>query len=147
MTRTIELTDEQWQALQRGESITIEPPKKQWEPEGGSMIVQSTGAVHQELMGIAQQNFGTAYQTVALAKRAAKLMRPHHRFVAYALEHWPDYEAPEPTEFAYCPQYNARNDRWYVCIYSIERLPWIPYGPEDKVQELVDKLNSGEVVL
>lgn len=147
MTKTIELTDEQWRALQRGESITIKPPKKQWEPEGGSMIVQSTGAVHQELMGIAQQNFGTAYPTVALAERAAKLMRPHHRLVAYALEHWPDYEVPKPPDATYAPWFDAYMNEWDCIERTIARSPWIPYGPRSKVQELVDKLNSGEVVL
>jgi len=148
MSKTIQFTDEQWDVLQRGESITIEPPKpQQWEPKGGRFYVNGWGDVGEGIESSMRRRFGLEYPTQALAARAADLMRVHHRLVAYALEHWPDYEVPETGLPAYFPEYDVQFEEWDASCDVAYRNPWIPYGPREKVEELVDKLNRGEVVL
>ena len=143
--KTIQLTDEQYEALQNGESITIEPPKKKWEPEGGSVIIYPLGVIRQFERCPKQNNFGMAYPTIKLASRARDLMWPIHRYIAYATEHWPGHEVPRIGADAWLIGYNANLNTWEAVCHNYTRDPWIPYGPKDKVYKLVDKLNSGEV--
>jgi len=149
MSKTIQLTDEQWEALQRGEAITIEPPKpRRWKPMTGPFVI---GAGSEVLYYTTDQHlgreFGMRYPTRGLAERAANFMRAHRRLVAYALEHWPEYEVPNAEGSAYFPSYDITRCEWFATAYGLNRNPWIPYGPREKVEELVERLNSGEVVL
>jgi len=52
-----------------------------------------------------------------------------------------------PRGLAFLPSYNTTHGEWYVAACSLSRNPWLPYGPREKVEELVERLNSGEVVL
>lgn len=123
--------------------------KTQWEPVSGSYFISIYGQVQpSDSLVTPCRKFGLEYQTRELAERARDMIRTHHRLVAYAMEHWPDYEPPtdasSPTFF---PTYHPNFDKWYVATQRQIRNPWMPYGPEDKVKELVQKLNNGEVVL
>lgn len=144
MSNTIELTDEQWGAYQRGEPVTVQK-KQKWEPEGGSYKIYPDGFVIEWSPTKEYPVFGMQYPTKEKAARARDLMRPIHRYIAYAMEHWPNYKVPPEGKPAYSAEYNAYERQWCVIYYKYYRNPWIPYGPEDKVKELVNKLNSGEV--
>ncbi len=144
MSKTIELTDEQFEAYQRGEPVTVQK-KQKWEPEGGSYKIYPDGFVVEWSPAKEYQAFGMQYPTRNKAERARDLMRPIHRYIAYAMEHWPDYEVPPTGKPTHYVAYSALERAWYMAIARHDRDPWIPYGPEDKVVELVGKLNSGEV--
>jgi len=143
MSKTIELTDEQWAAYQRGEPVTVQKPKL-WEPKGGEFTI-FVEDVFQANSSNDYRQFGLEYPTKEQAERARDLMRPIHRYIAYAMEHWPDYEVPEPGEATYFVTYDAECKEWGVYTHIESRCPWIPYGPLDKVIELADRLNRGEV--
>lgn len=149
--KTIEITEEQWEALQNGEPITIHPKSTQWEPRGGTYRITGEGEIEVYNSHMDEdhgRDFGMRYESKHQAMRARDMMRAHHRLVAYAMEHWPDYTPPPAGKgMAYFLHYNAKSGEWAVCAYIIERCPWVPYGPRSAVHELVEKLNSGEVVL
>lgn len=148
MSKVIELTDEQWEALLSGEEIVIKPQatKKEWQPEGGQWVVDFDS----NCMHLASEpnadfvEFGVFYPTKEKAELASKFMRRYNRYLAYAIEHWHDALKTSP------PQYD-----WY--IYRDDDgtfIPsqgigvgddWTPYGPQEKVQDLADRLNRGEV--
>ena len=80
MSHTIQLTTEQFQALQSGQPITIEPPKPtitKWEPKGG-------------IYGISFSNYlskaGFAYNNSSQADSAAKQLRAYARQLAWLAE-------------------------------------------------------------
>jgi len=89
MSKTIQLACEQLEALQRGESITIEPPKpRQWRPMTGRYVIGIEGEVlYNSMDQHLGREFGTRYPICDLAERAADFMRAHYRLVTYALEH------------------------------------------------------------
>lgn len=146
MAKTIEVSDEQYAAWERGEPIE---KVKRWDPPGGGYLVDALGmvgwVVHPSRSSL---EFGTEYPTRELATRARDFMRIYHRLVAYALKHWPDYE-PTKGRHAYYPRHiiDPCGDYWDVHFDTAVRNPWMPYGPRDKVEELVRRLGSGEVEL
>lgn len=143
MSKTIELTDEQWAAYERGEPVTVQKPKL-WEPKGGEFTI-FVEDVFQANSSNDYRQFGLEYPTKEQAERARDLMRPSHHYIAYAMEHWPDYEVPSIGEMAYCVTYDGDFARWILDGSRYIRRPGVPYGPEDKVRELADRLNRGEV--
>ena len=144
MSNKIELTDEQWCAYQRGDPVTVQKQQK-WEPEWGSYKIYPDGFVTEWSPIKEYQVFGMQYPTQNKAERARDLMRPIHRYIAYAMEHWPDYEVPPVGNEIWHVTYNESSGNWVAIHNMYIRLPWIPYGPKGKVYELVNKLNSGEV--
>ena len=95
MSHTIQLTAEQFQALQSGQPITIEPPKPtitKWEPIGGRFTVD---VIKLNCYEICSENkyrlAGMEYQTQSQANSAAKQLRAYARQLAWVSEHYPDY--------------------------------------------------------
>lgn len=90
MSHTIQLTAEQFEALQSGQPITIEPPKPaitKWEPIGGKCII------HTELdLQLRNQTFAPykllslGFQTVAQANLAMKALHSYARQLAWLAE-------------------------------------------------------------
>ena len=145
MSKTIELTDEQWAAYERGEPVTVQKLKP-WEPEGGLYIIEWAGSVHRSRYNDKKNaTFGMRYATEDTAIQARNLMYPIHRYIAYAMEHWPDYEVPPSGTSTSYVAYNDDEEKWFSILNWNFRDPWIPYGPRDKVKELADRLNRGEV--
>lgn len=152
MSKTIVLTDEQYEALQKGESITIEPPKKSsWEPVDGEYEIYSSGEIASKYIDsghIKRKTFGTVRTTEELAEKAAKEMRSFNRLLAYRDEFCPDYK-PDWTDMRkpkYYVSFNHINKKW-MCYSNNASETFAPCFPETIVKELVEKLNSGEVVL
>ena len=93
MNHTIQLTAEQFEALQSGQPITIEPPKPaipiaKWEPiEGNYCVVNyclSAGYYNKAPSNAA--NSGLTYKTKAQADSAAKAIRAYARQLAWLAE-------------------------------------------------------------
>lgn len=101
MNHTIQLTSEQFEALQSGQSITIEPPKPsitKWEPKGGDYTIYGDFKV--ERCGMNTESFrlaGMEYQTQFQAEQAAKALRSYARQLAWVSEHYPDYNISEKS--------------------------------------------------
>ena len=90
MNHTIQLTAEQFQALQSGQPITIEPPKPaitKWEPIGGRFTVDLIKLNSYEICSENKYRLaGTEYQTKAQADSAAKAIRAYARQLAWLAE-------------------------------------------------------------
>ena len=80
MNHTIQLTAEQFQALQSGQPITIEPPKPaitKWEPKGGTYNISFSNNL---------KKAGFAYNNSSQADSAAKVIRAYARQLAWLAE-------------------------------------------------------------
>lgn len=101
MNHSIQLTAEQFQALQSGQPITIEPPKPtitKWEPIGGEYTIKT--ALDDVVKCKSAKPFrlvGLEYQTQAKANSAAKALRSYARQLAWVSEHYPDYNISEKS--------------------------------------------------
>lgn len=87
--KTIQLTDEQYNALMQGESVTIEPPKpkiEKWQPKGGEWSVKQNGKLLRCNSVTEFRIFGTEYQTEEQAEKARDAMRTHNRLLAWLAE-------------------------------------------------------------
>ena len=91
MNHTIQLTAEQFQALQSGQPITIEPPKPaitKWEPIEGHYCVVNY-CLSADYYNKAPSNAaasGLTYKTKAQANSAAKAIRAYARQLAWLAE-------------------------------------------------------------
>lgn len=150
MSRTITLTDEQYQALQNGQSITIEPPEpSKWKPKGGEWFVASDGSVARGISSSEHRDFGAERKTKNLLQKARDAMRIHNRLLAYVQEHAPDYEpgwSNNSEQKWYIEFYHS--DEWYeVDFATTYQVPGAVYMPKDVAVQLARNLNNGTVVL
>ena len=118
MNHTIQLTAEQFQALQSGQPITIEPPKPaitKWEPAGGEYTIKT--ALDDVVKCKSTKPFrlvGLEYQTKSQADSATKAIRAYARQLAWLAENddgwvadWNDYEQNK-----YFVNYNHHNQKF-----------------------------------
>ena len=80
MKHTIQLTAEQFEALQSGQPITIEPPKPtitKWEPRGGNYAISFSNNLNKA---------GFTYNNSSQADSAAKAIRAYARQLAWLAE-------------------------------------------------------------
>ena len=150
--KTIELTAEQYEALQQGESITIQPPKpkpkpkpEQWEPKGGCWWVGPDCKVHHGRIENTSRLAGIEFQTKEAAKEAAKAQKEAQIIRAYIYEHRGDWR-PDWNDFdqgKYSVFYNNRTKRWVSSRCWTSEVMGVTYGPESVIRELVEKLNAG----
>ena len=147
----IELTQEQAEAFGRGESITITPKPKQWEPRGGYYAVLSSGFYSPlAVITAKKRKFGVARQTKEAAEKASAAMRTHNRLLAYVDEFGGNWEADwsDNHQYNYCVQYFNKLKTWCANYNHTTRCTsGTVYMSEACAKGLVAKLNSGEVVL
>ena len=91
MSHTIQLTAEQFEALQSGQPITIEPPKSaitKWEPVGGHYCVINycLSAGYWDTASGGAIASGLSYKTQSQADSAAKQLRAYARQLAWLAE-------------------------------------------------------------
>lgn len=91
MSHTIQLTAEQFEALQSGQPITIEPPKPtitKWEPIEGNYCVVNycLSAAYYNRAPSNAADSGLTYKTQSQADSAAKAIRAYARQLAYLAE-------------------------------------------------------------
>ena len=147
----IELTQEQAEAFGRGESITITPKPKQWEPRGGYYAVLSSGFYSPlAVITAKKRKFGVARQTKEAAEKASAAMRTHNRLLAYVAEFGGDWEADwkniQQEKCSVNYSYSACCG-WYLHTRCSVCTSGTVYMSQDCAQGLVAKLNSGEVTL
>ena len=97
MNHTIQLTAEQFEALQSGQPITIEPPKPaitKWEPIGGNIQITASLNVTGKWE---PTSAGMCYPNINKANSAAKALRSYARQLAWVSEHYPDYNISEKS--------------------------------------------------
>ena len=112
MNHSIQLTAEQFEALQSGQPITIQPPKPtitKWEPiEGNYCVVNyclSAGYYNKAPSNAAAS--GLTYKTKAQADSAAKAIRAYARQLAWLAENDDGWVAD---------WFNAHQNKYYVYI-------------------------------
>ena len=113
---TIQLTAEQFEALQSGQPITIEPPKPtitKWEPiEGNYCVVNyclSAGYYDKAPSNAAAS--GLTYKTQAKADSAAKALRSYARQLAWLAENDDGWVADWN---------NSRQGKYYIYIFQMK---------------------------
>ena len=152
--KTIQLTDEQYNALKNGESITIEPPKKgPWKPEKGQkyFYIESTRSVtatiyRSDSIDDRRLACGNAFSSKENAQKASKVMRIHNKILQYIIENDSDWEADwnDPNQMKSFPEFDHRNNEWRVdrfisCLSTAGAM----YCSEQCCKELVELLNNG----
>jgi hypothetical protein len=147
--KTIELTDEQWDALQSGEDVVIKGKKKAWEPEGGEWFVSNLGEVKEWPSLHSCAVFGGERKTKEQAEKACAAMRIHNRLLAYRDEFDPGYEPAwnDPDDVKCCIFYDHDKEVYLYSIYFGYDIQGAVFMSEPYAKALVKKLNSGEVVL
>ena len=90
MNHTIQLTAEQFEALQSGQPITIEPPKPsitKWEPKPGKFIIDLIFLESHEVPSSKDYRLaGVEYPTKETGVSAAKKLRAYARQLAWLAE-------------------------------------------------------------
>ena len=90
MNHTIQLTAEQFEALQSGQPITIEPPKPaitKWEPKPGKFIIDLIFLESHEMPSSKDYRLaGVEYPTKETGVSAAKKLRAYARQLAWLAE-------------------------------------------------------------
>ena len=83
MSHTIQLTAEQFEALQSGQPITIEPPKpfiQRWEPKGRDFNILDNTVLANTMLA------GFRYNNTTQAEQASKAIRSYARQLAWLAE-------------------------------------------------------------
>ncbi len=154
MNHTIQLTAEQFQALQSGQPITIEPPKPvipivKWEPIEGNYCVVNY-CLSADYYNKAPSNAaasGLTYKTQSQADSAAKALRSYARQLAWLAENDDGWVADWN---------NSRQGKYYIyfsnetntVLFSNERLTQtfgLIYMSQANAIKLAQLMNDGIV--
>ena len=115
MNHTIQLTAEQFEALQSGQPITIEPPKAtitKWEPKPGAFTIDLISLVSYEAPSSNEYRLaGVEYQTKSQADSAAKKLRAYARQLAWLAE----------NDDGWIADWNDRDQNKYFVSYLYEK--------------------------
>ena len=151
MNHTIQLTTEQFEALQSGQPITIKPLKPaitKWEPKPGKFTIDLISLVSYEAKSINKYRLaGVEYQTQSQADSAAKQLRAYARQLAWLAENDDGWVADWN---------NSRQGKYYVyfsnetnkVLFSNERLTQtfgIIYMSQSNAIKLAQLMNDGIV--
>ena len=161
--KTIQLTDEQYNALKNGESITIKPPKKKpWKPEKGQPYwrVEADGldwrietaasasifddSFDDDLFDKESFDFGNAFSSEENAKKASKVMRIHNKILQYIIENDSDWEAGwNDGNRKWYPWLDHTTNKWMKGYNNNSQIAGALYCSEQCCDELVELLNNG----
>ena len=148
MNHTIQLTAEQFEALQSGQPITIEPPKPaitKWEPAGGEYTIQT--ALDLQLRNKTFKLLSLGFQTKSQADSAAKQLRAYAKQLAWLAENddgwvadWNDYD--QNKYFVYIA-YKSNKVKAYK-NYTDQSIGLI-YMSQANAEKLAQLMNDGIV--
>lgn len=118
MNHSIQLTAEQFEALQSGQPITIEPPKPtttKWEPKPGIFTLRL--AFGTSVISYSDDSYrlaGMEYQTQSQADSAAKQLRAYARQLAWLAENDDGWVADwsDNNQNKYCVYFVHSNSRF-----------------------------------
>lgn len=129
----------------------IPEPKPQWVPKGGEWTIRDSGSISQITSDEKCAQFVTEYQTKEQAEWARDHMRRFNRLLAYVAEFDVGADGRQ-----WKPNWNnKRYDKYFIyeasgtwdCSSNRVDKNIQVYMSEKCAKELVEKLNSGEVVL
>lgn len=140
-----EMSDKQiWEAAQ---NVLINGlPPVLWEPKGGEYFISGSGSIFNEDNGKQSKVFGTQRETQELAEKALDKMRRFNRLLAYVDEACGGYDYKDESDNYYV-YFSLTNNNWCASFEYSSYSPTKVYMPKKVSEELVEKLNSGEVVL
>ena len=120
------------------------PATKKWEPKGGKWWIDGCGSAGKSDTNDESRLFGHERETLQSAELAAVEMRKFNRLLAYRDEFAPGYEfVPGGNN---CYVYYAALGKWCYSV-NMDSTAITVYMPPQVASDLIDKLNSGEVVL
>lgn len=151
MNHTIQLTTEQFEALQSGQPITIEPLKPtitKWEPKPGIFTLRL--AFDTSVISYSDYSYrlaGMEYQTKSQADSAAKQLRAYARQLAWLAENddgWiADWLGNKQYKYFVAYSHNSKKFEVYRC-YAINYLGVI-YMSQANATKLAQLMNDGIV--
>jgi hypothetical protein len=131
---------------QQLEKLEAAQKAKKWKPKAGKYRCSSNGTVMISALNCeGDMDMGVERDTEEAAVERFKEMRRFSRLLAYRDEFVPGYKF-NPKELNFSVAYNHRNKVWVTVdnTYAERVGVWFP---RKEVQDLVEKLNSGEVEL
>ena len=147
MNHTIQLTAEQFQALQSGQPITIEPPKPtttKWEPRGGNIQITASLNVTGKWE---PTSAGMCYPNINKANSAAKALRSYARQLAYLAENddgWvADWSNSDQGKYHIYIEHNSNKIKTYT-NFTDQSIGLI-YMSEANATKLAQLMNDGIV--
>ena len=146
MNHTIQLTAEQFQALQSGQPITIEPPK--WEPKPGAFTIDLVSLVSYEAFSSDKYRLaGVEYPTKYQADSAAKAIRAYARQLAWLAENDDGWIADwsNSSLLKYYVYYNYESKKFKEGRNFIEKSFGRIYMSKDNATKLAQLMNDGIV--
>ena len=153
MSHTIQLTAEQFEALQSGQPITIEPPKPaipiaKWEPAGREYTIKT--ALDDVVKCKSAKPFrlvGLEYQTQSQADSAAKQLRAYARQLAWLAENDDGWIADwsNSSLLKYYVYYNYESKKFKEGRNFIEQSFGRIYMSEANAEKLAQLMNDGIV--
>ena len=154
MNHTIQLTAEQFQALQSGQPITIEPPKPvipiaKWEPiEGNYCVVDyCLSADYYNKAPLNAAASGLTYKTRSQANSAARAIRAYARQLAWLAENDDGWIADwsNSSLLKYYVYYNYESKEFKDGRNFIEQSFGRIYMSKDNATKLAQLMNDGIV--
>ena len=145
MSHTIQLTAEQFKALQSGQPITIEPPKPaipKWEPRGGNIQITASLNVTGKWE---PTSAGMCYPNTNKANSAAKALRAYARQLAWLAENDDGWAADwnEYDQNKYFIQYSNKDSEFQTSkVYQANSINTI-YMSEPNATKLAQLMNDG----
>ena len=147
MSHTIQLTAEQFKALQSGQPITIEPPKptiNKWEPRGGNIQITASLNVTGKWE---PTSAGMCYPNTNKANSAVKALRAYARQLAWLAENDDGWAADwnEYDQNKYFIQYSNKDSEFQTSkVYQANSINTI-YMSEPNATKLAQLMNDGIV--
>lgn len=121
------------------------PSFKIWEPNSNKFFANINNKSVVELIGTISQKYLT-FPTKELAQSAIDSLTLHAKLLAYHAEFCPDYKH-QHGEDTYTILFNTHLRKYYVIANRISYSRTNVCFPKDVANELVRKLNSGEVII
>ena len=152
MNHTIQLTAEQFEALQSGQPITIKPPKPtitKWEPVGGRycIINYSLSTINWNNAPKEATTSGLSYETQSQADSAAKAIRAYARQLAWLAENDDGWVAdwPDNRQIKFYVYYNHETEKALKSYDASAESFGIIYMSEANATKLAQLMNDGIV--
>lgn len=154
MNHTIQLTAEQFEALQSGQPITIEPPKSaitKWEPVGGHYCVINyclSAGYWDTAPGGAIASV-LSYKTQSQAEQAAKALRSYARQLAWLAENddgWvADWNDSQQLKYYIYTAHSSSSNKITTYTNFTDQSFGIIYMSESNATKLAQLMNDGIV--
>ena len=149
MNHTIQLTAEQFEALQSGQPITIEPPKPtiiKWEPRGGNIQITASLNVTGKWE---PTSAGMRYPNTNKANSAAKAIRTYARQLAWLAENDDGWIADwsNNRQIKFYVYYHHETEKAFKSYDASAESFGIIYMSEANATKLAQLMNDGIVEL